>query len=92
MATRPVSILDLVILREYAPLDALLRLLPKKAQRALTLSQSAIDVEYTCVDATSEFIVLGSNISVVYIFDRQDQQLGKLKCEVSLIPALYTVF
>lgn len=82
MASRPVSILELVSLREYAPLDSLFRLLPKKAQRVLALSQSNIDVELTCVDASSEFIVLGSNISIVYVFDRQEQQLAKLRCEV----------
>lgn len=81
MATRPVSILELVTLREYAPLDSLFRLLPKKAQRVLALNQSNIDVELTCVDASSEFIVLGSNISLVYVFDRQEQQLAKLRCE-----------
>ncbi|XP_054759091.2 tectonin beta-propeller repeat-containing protein 2-like [Lytechinus pictus] len=81
MASRPVSILELVTLREYAPLDSLFRLLPKKAQRVLALSQSNIDVEFTCVDASSEFIVLGSNISIVYVFDRQEQQLAKLRCE-----------
>ncbi|XP_071510705.1 tectonin beta-propeller repeat-containing protein 2-like isoform X1 [Diadema antillarum] len=81
MASRPLSILEAVKLREYAPLDALFKVLPKKAQRALTLSQSAIDVELTCLDASSEFIILGTNIAVVYLFDRQEQQLAKLKCE-----------
>ena len=71
-------------LQEFAPLDNLLQMLPHKAQRGLT----NLTIEFTCVDANKEFIVLGANIPMVFVYDRKEQQLVKLKSDVSYILVL----
>lgn len=67
-------------LQEFAPLDKLHKLLPQKAQKGLT----NLAIEYLCVDVNKEFIVLGANIPIVFTYDRKEETLIKLKCDVSI--------
>lgn len=65
--------------REWAPLSDLFNRLPTKIQNGLFPQ----DVNMTCVDALSDFIVLGTNLGVVYWYDRKKKDLQGLRCEVS---------
>jgi len=40
-------------------------------------------VEYTCIDVTPKTIIFGSNLGVVYLYDRGTRKLSKFICEVS---------
>ncbi|XP_022096649.1 tectonin beta-propeller repeat-containing protein 2-like [Acanthaster planci] len=65
---------------EFAPLDFLLQQLPRKAQRA-SRALPAITVEFTCLDVNKDFIVLGANFSIVFVYDRHENTFVKLRCE-----------
>lgn len=67
-------------LREWAPLTDLFNRLPSKSQSGLFYH----DVKLTCVDVLSEFIALGTNLGIVYWYDRKSKNLQRLRCEVSL--------
>lgn len=67
-------------LREWAPLADLLSKIPVKLQKGIFYQ----DVNITCVDALPEFIALGTNVGVVFWFNRTSGDLQKLRCEVSL--------
>ena len=72
---------------EFAPLDFLLQQLPRKAQRAQR-ALSAITVEFTCLDVNKDFIVLGANFSMVFVYDRRKNTIIKLRCDVRLCCAV----
>ncbi|XP_038076272.1 tectonin beta-propeller repeat-containing protein 2-like [Patiria miniata] len=65
---------------EFASLDFLLQQLPRKAQRA-SRALPAITVEFTCLDVNKDLIVLGANFSMVFVYDRQENTIVKLRCE-----------
>ncbi|XP_071785453.1 tectonin beta-propeller repeat-containing protein 2-like [Asterias amurensis] len=65
---------------EFAPLDFILKQLPQKAQRAQR-ALTAITVEFTCMDANKDFIVLGANFSMVFVYDRCENSIIKLRCD-----------
>lgn len=69
------------ILREWAPLTGLLQQIPLKAQRGLFTH----DLSLTCVDALPEFIAVGTNLGLVYWYNRKKGDLQRLRCEVSLL-------
>ncbi|XP_066594452.1 WD repeat-containing protein CG11141 [Prorops nasuta] len=64
-------------LREWAPLASLLQKIPAKAQNGLFTH----DVNFTCIDTVSEFIAIGTNNGLVYWYNREKQDLQKLRCE-----------
>jgi hypothetical protein len=66
------------MLREWAPLEALLSQIPQRAARGLFWD----DLSLTCVDALSEVLALGTDAGLVLWFDRASATLQKLKCEV----------
>lgn len=66
---------DYPLLKEYPLQSHLLQLIPSKAQKGL----STFDIEFTCVDADGHYIVLGSNVGVVYLFDRIRNHLCRLR-------------
>lgn len=68
------------ILREHAPLLNLLSLIPRKAQKGLMLM---CDLLLTCIDVSPEHIALGTNIGLVFLYNRKKYQLERLKCHVS---------
>ena len=66
--------------REHKALDYLLSQIPKKAQKGM-LTQC--DLELLCVDADSEYIVLGSNVGILFLYNRKLELLERLKTNVS---------
>ncbi|OAD61188.1 hypothetical protein WN48_00507 [Eufriesea mexicana] len=64
-------------LREWAPLAMLLQQIPAKIQTGLFTH----NINFTCIDVLPEFIVIGTNYGLVYWFDREKQDLQKLRCE-----------
>ncbi|XP_076760005.1 uncharacterized protein LOC143428770 isoform X1 [Xylocopa sonorina] len=64
-------------LREWAPLATLLQQIPAKIQTGLFTH----NINFTCIDAVPEFIAIGTNHGLVYWFDREKQDLQRLRCE-----------
>ncbi|XP_043798992.1 WD repeat-containing protein CG11141 [Apis laboriosa] len=64
-------------LREWAPLALLLQQIPAKIQTGLFTH----NINFTCIDAVPEFIAIGTNYGLVYWFDREKQDLQRLRCE-----------
>ncbi|XP_034196480.2 uncharacterized protein LOC117612003 isoform X1 [Osmia lignaria lignaria] len=64
-------------LREWAPLAMLLEQIPAKIQTGLFTH----NINFTCIDAVPEFIAIGTNYGLVYWFDRDKQDLQRLRCE-----------
>ena len=65
--------------REHEPLWSLLSQIPKKAQRGLLMQ---CDLILTSVHADENFIALGTNIGIVFLYRRKEQTLERLKSEV----------
>ncbi|XP_076314222.1 tectonin beta-propeller repeat-containing protein 2 isoform X2 [Tachypleus tridentatus] len=76
------SKVEVPILQEFSPLTHLLSTIPLQAQRGLF----TMDIKLTCVDAIAEFVVLGSSIGVVFMYDRRRCETRKLRCEESIVP------
>ncbi|KAK2586004.1 hypothetical protein KPH14_010574 [Odynerus spinipes] len=64
-------------LREWAPLTALLQQIPAKIQNGLF----TYDVSFTCIDAVPEFIAIGTNYGLIYWYNREKQDLQRLRCK-----------
>lgn len=47
------------------------------------------DLELTAMDANEFFIALGSNVGIVYLYDRGRLELQKLKSEVTHLACVY---
>ncbi|XP_050293391.1 WD repeat-containing protein CG11141 [Anthonomus grandis grandis] len=69
------------ILREWAPLTDLLDKLPAKSGGLFSY-----DVKVTCLDVLSGFLVLGTNIGILFWYDRKRKDLQRLRCENSHLP------
>jgi hypothetical protein len=68
------------LLREWAPLTGFLQQIPLKAQRGLFTH----NLNLTCVDILPEFIAVGTNLGLVYWYNRKKGDLQRLRCEVSV--------
>lgn len=68
------------VLREWAPLSDLFSRLPSRAKHGLFYQ----DVKLTCVDVLPEFLALGTNLGIVYWYDRKKKDLQRLRCEVKV--------
>lgn len=66
------------MLREWAPLTELFNKLPTKVKNGLFQK----DIKLTCVDILTEYLVLGTNVGSIYLFDRKINNLLRLPCEV----------
>ncbi|XP_011646334.1 WD repeat-containing protein CG11141 [Pogonomyrmex barbatus] len=64
-------------LREWAPLAVLLQQIPAKIQNGIFTQ----DISFTCIDALTEFIAIGTNHGLVYWYNREKQDLQRLRCE-----------
>lgn len=67
------------VLREWAPLSKLLGQIPLTVRKGLFFE----DVKFTCVDALPDSIVVGTNVGIVFWYDRNDHRVEKLTPEVS---------
>lgn len=65
--------------REWAPCNHMLSLIPQRVQNGLFSSE----LQLTCVDAVSEYVALGTNIGLVYWYDRKKGNIQRLRCEAS---------
>lgn len=66
------------MIREWAPLTELFNKLPTKITKGLLQK----DIKLTCVDVLTEYLVLGTNVGLIYLFDRKTRNLLSLPCEV----------
>ncbi|XP_043252991.1 WD repeat-containing protein CG11141 [Colletes gigas] len=64
-------------LREWAPLANLLQQIPAKIQNGLFTH----NINFTCIDALPEFLAIGTNHGLVYWYNREKQDLQRLRCE-----------
>lgn len=75
------------ILREWAPLTDLYNKLPIRTQNGI-FSQ---EIKMTCIDILPEFLAIGTNVGIVYWYDRKKKDLQRLRCEVRTY-LLYQIF
>ncbi|CAG9816312.1 unnamed protein product [Phaedon cochleariae] len=68
------------MLREWAPLTELFSKLPAKTQTGIFFQ----DIKLTCVDVLPEFLALGTNVGVVYWYDRKKRDMQRLRCETNI--------
>lgn len=61
-------------LREWSPLVDLVNRIPSSVQRGLLFH----DVSITCVDLVEEFIALGTNVGLVFWYDRKSGAIERL--------------
>ncbi|XP_048483523.1 WD repeat-containing protein CG11141 [Plutella xylostella] len=71
--------------REWAPCTHMLSLIPPRVQNGLFSNELCI----TCIDAVPEYIALGTNVGLVYWYDRKKGNIQRLRCEVSSSPITY---
>uniref|UniRef100_A0A182K090 WD repeat-containing protein 55 homolog n=1 Tax=Anopheles christyi TaxID=43041 RepID=A0A182K090_9DIPT len=62
------------ILREWSPLVELVNKIPSSVQRGLLFN----DVSITCVDLVEEFIALGTNVGLVFWYNRKSGAIERL--------------
>lgn len=62
--------------KEHRSLDYLLSQIPRRAQKGLL---TTCDLILKCVDANADYIALGTNVGVIYLFDRKKELIEKLK-------------
>ncbi|XP_018575752.1 WD repeat-containing protein CG11141 [Anoplophora glabripennis] len=74
--------INYMILREWAPLTDLFSKLPSKSQSGIFQQE----IKLTCVDVLPEFLALGTNIGIVYWFDRKKKDIQRLRCENPNVP------
>ncbi|XP_037951674.1 WD repeat-containing protein CG11141 [Teleopsis dalmanni] len=70
---------ELYAIREWAPLTDLIERIPSRTQRGFL----SVDVNITCIDAVNEFIALGSDVGIVFWYNRFTGNVQKLKAEVA---------
>lgn len=66
-------------LREWAPLVNLVNKIPATVQRGLLFH----DISITCVDLVDEFVALGSNVGIVFWYNRKGGSVERLQTEHS---------
>ena len=54
------------LLREFEPLTNLLARVPRRIQKGLLMG----DVTWTCVDVTDHWIVIGTDVGLVYVYNQ----------------------
>ncbi|XP_038211188.1 WD repeat-containing protein CG11141 isoform X2 [Zerene cesonia] len=71
--------------REWTPCSHILNLIPPKIQTGIFSNELCL----TCVDAVSEYIALGTNVGLVYWYDRKKGNIQRLRCEASTSPITF---
>ncbi|XP_055594670.1 WD repeat-containing protein CG11141 [Uranotaenia lowii] len=66
-------------LREWSPLVDLVNQIPSTVQRGLLFA----DVSITCLDVVDEFIALGTNVGIVFWYNRKTSAVERLLAEGS---------
>lgn len=68
------------LLREWAPLTDILEHLPTYYYRGLI----PLELSITCIAALDEYLALGTNVGVVFLYDRSNGRVQRYKTEVRL--------
>ncbi|WAR18488.1 TCPR2-like protein [Mya arenaria] len=68
-------------LKEHEPLTSILEHIPLKVQRGLQMQYE--DLELTAIDVNASFMVFGTNVRTVFLFDRHKHEMQRLKAEDS---------
>ena len=66
-------------LREWSQQINLLSKIPEKAQKGFM----TLDLHLTCIGVISDYIALGTNVGLIYWYNRKQDSLERLKFEVS---------
>lgn len=69
---------DIKSLREWSPLTDLLSKIPTRVQKTFFYQ----DVNITCIDVLHNFIALGSDVGIVFWYNRSTGDVQKLRSEV----------
>ncbi|KAH8254472.1 hypothetical protein KR032_010269 [Drosophila birchii] len=70
---------ELCSIREWAPLTDIIDHIPAQLQRGFFPA----NLNLTCVDATEQFLAVGSDAGIVFWYNRQSGEMQKLKAEVA---------
>ncbi|XP_016958734.1 WD repeat-containing protein CG11141 [Drosophila biarmipes] len=70
---------ELCSIREWAPLTEVIEQIPARLQRGFFPA----NLNLTCVDATEEFLAMGSDAGIVFWYNRHTGEMQKLKAEVA---------
>ncbi|XP_017132897.1 WD repeat-containing protein CG11141 [Drosophila elegans] len=70
---------ELCSIREWAPLTDVIDHIPARLQRGFFPA----NLNLTCVDATEEFLAVGSDAGIVFWYNRHSGEMQKLKAEVA---------
>lgn len=68
-------------LREWQPIDNVFHKIPPKIQKGFFFQELHI----TCIDALPEYLALGSNVGIIFWYNRHNGNVQKLRTEVSSI-------
>lgn len=68
-------------LREWQPIDNVFHKIPPKIQKGFFFQELHI----TCIDALPEYLAFGSNVGIIFWYNRHNGNVQKLRTEVSLI-------
>lgn len=68
-------------LREWYSINDVLQKIPSKIQRGF-FSQ---DVNLTCLDVLPEFLAFGSDVGIIFWYNRKNGKIQELRTEVSQI-------
>lgn len=66
------------ILKEHEPLTTLLGLIPAKAQKGMF---SECELQLTCIAANGDYLALGTNVGLVFMYNRKKRCLDRLRCD-----------
>lgn len=69
---------DLKNLREWQPTKDVFEKIPSKIQRGFFFQELNI----TCIDALPEFLALGSDVGIIFWYNRRNGNVQKLRTEV----------
>ena len=77
----PQQVLCICALLAWSHLKCFIFLL--QVQRGINTQTEALEV--TCIDANKDFIALGSNIGIVFLYDRSKRTIERLRSDVSIL-------
>ncbi|XP_017079362.1 WD repeat-containing protein CG11141 [Drosophila eugracilis] len=70
---------ELCSIREWAPLTEVIDHIPARLQRGFFPA----NLNLTCVDATEQFLAMGSDAGIVFWYNRRTGEMQKLKAEIA---------
>lgn len=74
-------------LREWQPIDDVSQKIPSKVQRGFFYQE----LNVTCIDVLSEYLGLGSDVGIIFWYNRRNGNVQKLRTEVIKYPIEYSL-